>query len=338
MWRDVTRSADHRRIFRDEFDGWLPDRLCDMHVHVFNRAACGVRSYDCAGHKLAQYDLADLATDLAAVLPGRRVTALCFGLPIPARDWRAGNRYLGGRLPAGRHALRLLNPAADTPAVVEQELDAGRYLGFKPYPDFVTGRDPKRITVAAMLPGWAMEIAAARQLIVTLHIPRPGRLADPVNLAGLERLARDHRGARIVVAHIGRAHFLKCIAGNIERLLKHPNLFFDLAMLNSADVLEYAFRVIPAERILYGSDIPIALAPGKSVEINDQYSYVTPVPWELSIADTGRRIRFTSFLYEELRAVRTAMRRRRLGDRFAERIFYENGMGLIQTAQKGSQR
>ena len=84
------------------------------------------------------------------------------------------------------------------------------------------------------------------------------------------------------------------------------------------------------ESILFGTDIPIALAPGKSIEINDQYTYVTPGPWPLSISDAHGRLVFTSFLYEELRAIKKAVRRLRLADQFVEGIFYTNGIQLLE--------
>ena len=87
---------------------------------------------------------------------------------------------------------------------------------------------------------------------------------------------------------------------------------------------------MPAERILYGTDVPIALAPGKSVEINHQYTYVTPVPWDLSICDAAHRIVFTSFLYEGLRAIRRAVERAGLGPDFVRRLFHDNGAALLR--------
>jgi len=81
----------------------------------------------------------------------------------------------------------------------------------------------------------------------------------------------------------------------------------------------------------HATDIPIALAPGKSVEINNQYRYITPTPWSLSIADTGGRIRYTSFLYEELRAIRRAVERLSLGRKFVECLFHDNGMRLLKS-------
>ena len=92
---------------------------------------------------------------------------------------------------------------------------------------------------------------------------------------------------------------------------------------------EHLFLTVPSDRVLYSTDIPIALAPGKSVEINDQYTYVTPVPWELSITDAHRKLVFTSFLYEELRAIRRVIERAGLDRGFVQGFFHANGMRLL---------
>jgi hypothetical protein len=208
-------------------------------------------------------------------------------------------------------------------------MDAGRFLGLKPYPNYVRKPDVGQVEIHEMLPAWAMEIVNDRGGIVMLHIPRRGRLADPLNQRQIVELCERSPRARIVLAHIGRAYFLRNITGNLDRLKELDNLYFDLAMLNHWEVLEYLFREVDGRRILYGTDLPIALAPGKSVEINDQYTYVTPVPWELSISDDHRKLVFTSFLYEELRAIKRAVERLGLSRDWVEGLFWRNGMELL---------
>ncbi|MBM3289142.1 MAG: hypothetical protein FJY92_03235 [Candidatus Hydrogenedentes bacterium] len=100
-------------------------------------------------------------------------------------------------------------------------------------------------------------------------------------------------------------------------------------MVNHWEVMEHLFATVDSKKVLYATDIPIALAPGKSVEINDQYTYVTPVPWPLSISDDHQKLQFTGFLYEELRAIKKATDRLGLTHAFIEDLFFENGMRLL---------
>jgi hypothetical protein len=331
MWRETTKHERNLRIFEEELDGFLPRRILDFHVHVFPPGVLPEGELcSCAGHPIAQYDLRDLARDMQEVYPGRETSAVCFGMPNPAYDRTRNNDYVAEQCDRLRFfPLRLFDPIEDTPERLREDLVAGRFLGLKPYLDYVRKPDPNQVEIHEMLPAWAMEIVNDLGRIVMLHIPRKGRLADPLNQAQVVELCERYPRARIVLAHAGRAYFLKNIVGHLERLKGVPNLYFDVAMLNHWEVLEHLFREIDPLRILYGTDIPIALAPGKSVEINDQYTYVTPVPWELSISDGHGKLVFTSFLYEELRAIKKAVERLGLGRDFVERVFFENGTTLL---------
>ena len=310
-WRDAAFVERNAGIFRSEFESFLPPDVLDFHAHTWRAPVlrdAGPASI--AGHPTAKYDAGDLRRDYAVTLPGRRVKAVCFGLPQPCYDRKANNADVAAAATSDDlFALRLFDPREDTPETLSADLGAGRFRGLKPYPDYASPSSPSDATVRDMLPEWCMEIADALRLVIMLHLPRKARLADESNLSQLSDYARAFPRRSIVVAHIGRAYFLANVVGNLDRLAPLPNVYIDIAMLNNWEVLEYAFTRFPAERILFGSDAPIAFAPGKSVEINNGYTYVTPVPWELSIADTSGRVAFTSFLYEELRAVKKAVAR-----------------------------
>ncbi|HOX36848.1 MAG TPA: amidohydrolase family protein [Candidatus Brocadiia bacterium] len=334
MWRETAKHERNMRIFREELDAFLPERILDFHVHVINREAVPAeRPLDTGGHRIGKYDFDDLDQDLRDTYPGRETSAVCFGFPDIHYSMVANNRYVQTRCDRRRHfPLRLFDPSESDPAAVEKDIAEGGFLGIKPYLDYVRKSDPNSVEIAEMLPDWIMEIVARRGLIVMLHIPRRGRLADPINQDQIISLCRRWPEVKIVLAHVGRAYFLKNVVGNLDKLKSLPNLWYDLAMLNNWEVLEHLFSVVPREKILYATDIPIALAPGKSVEINDQYTYVTSVPWHLSISDDHRKLVFTSFLYEEIRAIRKAVGRLGLGDSFVESVFHDNGAKLLKEA------
>ncbi len=330
MWRETTQHQRNLKIWNEELAGFVPGNVLDFHVHVFNAATLPTdQTYSAAGHLIRKYDFDDLCKDLAETYPGRQTYAACFGSPNVEYDRTENNRYVAQGCDGKRlFALRLIDPADDPDEVRKDVIESG-FVGFKPYLNYVRKEDPNQVEINEMLPGELMSIADELGLIVMLHIPRARRLADPVNQAQIVELCRRYPGAKIVLAHIGRAYFLKNVLGNLDDLKDCVNLYVDLAMLNNWEVLEHTFSVFRPDRILYGTDAPIALAPGKSVEINDQYTYVTPVPWNLSISDDHQKLVFTSFLYEELRAIKKAVQRLALGREFVEGLFFGNGMKLL---------
>lgn len=332
MWRETAKHERNLKIWREEFEQFVPARVLDFHVHVWN-ADCvpPAADWDCAGHPLREYTFDDLRQDLIDAYPGRKGLAVCFGMPDIRYDLTINNRYVATGCDGRQFfAFRLIDPK-ENPAAVRREVEQSGFVGFKPYLDYVRKSDPNLVEIPEMLPAGIMHVADEKQLIIMLHIPRKARLADPLNQKQIVELCRAWPRAKIILAHIGRAYYLKNIVGRLDAIKDLPNLYYDLTMVNHWEVMEYLFRSVPHDRILYGTDIPIALAAGKSVEINDQYTYVTPVPWPLSISDDHRKLVFTSFLYEELRAIKRAVERLGLPRLFVEDIFYNNGMRLLKS-------
>lgn len=285
-WNTPEEKDYNERIFLEELDGFLPARIFDAHTHVGPEDGFPAdRPYSCGGVPIRSYNYQELERDLTISFPGRRCEALCFGFPDPAYPNRLINRYVGGCADFRRFfPLRLLDPRRDRVEEVIADLEDQGFLGFKPYPDFARPDDLPHAEIAEMLPEWAMAMAHERSLLVMLHIPRPGRLEDPLNRRQLAEICSRWPGARIVLAHAGRAYYLRGITGWLEGLRELPNLFFDTAMVQNWEVLAYLFRRVPIRKVLFGSDTPIALAQGKAVEINHQYTYVTPRPWSLRCA------------------------------------------------------
>ncbi|MBR2373243.1 MAG: hypothetical protein IKA87_03325, partial [Lentisphaeria bacterium] len=118
---------------------------------------------------------------------------------------------------------------------------------------------------------------------------------------------------------------------NISEFVQFPNAFFDTAMINSVDILKYTFDHFPAERVLFGTDSPIALLRGKSVEINNQYAYLMGENYAIgtSIIDTDHAVEFTTFFYEQLRAIIASA-----PEKDREKVFFDNAYKLFTGINK----
>jgi glutamate-1-semialdehyde 2,1-aminomutase len=339
-WNTPTERRYNRRILREELDGFLPAKIFDAHIHVAppNGFLPGA-PLSCGGVPITSYTYKELASDLKLVFPKRHVEALCFGVPDPKLNKERTNAYVGGGADFKRFfPLRLLDPHRDQAALVNSDIDRHGFLGFKPYPDYARPDDAPNAEIPEMLPDWAMAIAHERRLLVTLHIPRPKRLEDPLNRRQLRALCTRWPGAKIILAHIGRAYYLRGVTGLLDDLRKLPNLYFDLAMVQHWEVMAYLFRQVPISKILFATDIPIALAQGKAVEINHQYTYVTPRPWPLSLCDEKKKLKFTSFLNEELRAIQQAATAAKLSRSAIAALFYDNAKALVDEVAAGISR
>lgn len=331
----VDYSEMDRAVWERELDGFVPARIFDAHVHMFDRGCLrpGVRLPEKGiyGKFGNVFTLEQHLEWTRTLLPGREVSLAHFGYVAFDSDLEASAAYAGSvsdRLT--RFGMAMVAPR-DTAEAVRRRVVANRLVGYKPYLDFVEGKPKADITIQDMLPEPQMRVADELGLAVTLHIPRPGRLADPVNQAQMVELCRRYPRAKIIFAHIGRAYYLSNVVGMLDGIAACPNAYVDTAMVNHEGVLEYAFRNFPRERILFGSDAPVAFLRGKSVEINHQYAYLMGEDYEIgtSIYDARHTVAFTTFYYEQLRGIKLASERAKLSRAEVEGIFFANAHRLF---------
>jgi predicted TIM-barrel fold metal-dependent hydrolase len=330
----VSLTARDRALFGRLVAAGLPERIFDAHVHVFERACFppgfGWPPRECYNRFGGQHTLEQFLDATQVVLPGRTTGMLSFGTPHSHCDRAAAARYTGSSSDQRmRFGLALVAPE-DTAAELEQRLRANRLIGYKPYRSYVTGMDAEAVRIPHMLPAAQMALADALGLVVMLHIPRESRLADPDNQRDMVEICQRYPRAQIIFAHVGRAYWYRNVVGNLDGIARCPNAWLDTAMVNHTDVLHYAFTHFPRERILFGSDAPIAWLRGKSVEINDQYAYLMAEPYAIGSAlhDPASTVEFTFFYYEMLAATLEAARRAGWTAADVEGFFWGNAHGL----------
>ena len=336
MLIDYTESD--RRIYEEELRDFLPARIFDAHVHLFD-SSCLVRGgafneRHCYRKFGGVFTAEQYAAWMKELLPGQEMDFNSFGHPEEISDRDATAAYTGSVSDNRRRfGMALVSPEDPLESVIRRVAD-NRLVGYKPYPAFVRGKPAGEVTIFDMLPEPVMREADQRGWAVMLHIPRTGRIADLVNQAQMVELCRRYPAARIIFAHIGRAYYLGNVIGALDGIAACPNAYLDTAMINHEGVLEYAFRNFPRERILFGSDAPFALLRGKSVEVNNQYAYLTGEDYELgtSIYDARHAVNFTTFYYEQLRGIRLAAERAGLSRVEINGVFFENARRIFADA------
>ena len=299
-------NESDRRIYREELAPFLPRRIFDAHVHVYDK------SFFPPG--FAFEPLSVWRELMRELLPEQEVWLNCFAAPDLHLD--------RDRVPEVNRqtefAMVVVSPA-DPPETMARRIETAGAVGVKPYLNFAAdfyGKKSNDVEIRDMLTPGQLEYLNAKGLAITLHIPRSGRFADPVNQRQMVEICEKYPNIKIIFAHIGRAYFLRNIReSNIGELARFSNAFFDTAMVNSAEILRYAADHFPVDRILFGTDNPIALLRGKSVEINNQYAYLMGENYKIgtAIIDTDGVVRFSTFFYEQLRAMIAAFPGNALG-------------------------
>ncbi len=332
---NVDYNKNDKEIYEKEFRNWLPEKIFDAHIHLFDES-CLLPEYvlpekSCYRKFGGTFTLEKFFKYTTEMLPEQEIFLNSFGHPDLKADREAAVLYTGKISDNKKQFGMTLVSPHDNIKDVKRRIEVNNLAGYKPYLNFVDWKDTGDITINDMLPREQMEYADEKGLIITLHIPRPGRLADPVNQKQMIEICRNYPNTKIIFAHIGRAYYLENIIGHLDDIAKLPNAFVDTAMVNHEGILEYTFNKFPRERILFGSDAPIALLRGKSVEINNQYAYLMAEDYRIGTAiyDSENKVQFTSFYYEQLRGIKLAATRAKLSQTEIENVLFNNAYNLF---------
>ena len=316
-------------IYREELAPYLPEKIHDCHAHVWKRSDFPA-DFEISPQSYMNRFGGEFTPDMfravmKELLPEQKFTFTGFGCPNKYTD----RSQVPGPLADGDFSEVLLSPE-DPAEVIQERVERTHSIGVKPYLNYAADfckKSASDVEIKDMITPSQLEYLNKAKLAVTLHIPRPDRFSDPVNRTQMLALCEKYPNVKFIFAHIGRAYFMRnIIDSNIEEFSKYPNAFFDTAMVNSTDIMKYAFDHFPIERILFGTDTPIALLRGKSIEINNQYAYLMGENYAIgtSIIDTSGVVEFTTFFYEQLRAIINAAPKNDL-----EKLLFTNAYKLF---------
>lgn len=192
---DVT-SYD-RKVYEGELRDFLPEKIFDVHTHVWLDALTEKKPAQPGEVKrvvtwpslVAKEDsIEDLQETYRLMFPGKEVKALMFTSKVT----EANNQYVAEcSRRSGFPALYYSHPEQSADEV-EQKIREGGFLGLKSYlalsPKYIP---EKEIRIFDFFPKHQLSRMNELGAIVMLHIPRDGRLKDPVNLAQIMEIKKE---------------------------------------------------------------------------------------------------------------------------------------------------
>jgi len=340
----VRNSNDRERyetvdlpFYKDEIAPILPPKVLDFHTHTWTSDHRKLDPYE-SGAPGAKYVVTDkeygverLRADLAMMFPDRPAGAVCFGNPTPAADLVKTNSYLAeaGRS-EGLFPLMIAGRDFVPRPELERAIRQGGFFGYKVFLNWY-GNDYGSVKISDMIGPAEMSLADELSLIVLLHVPRSGRLADPVVQEGVRGLSKDYPNARIVLAHCGRCYLpdeMKAAVGAVADL---DNVYLDTAMVMDPVVLRIALDGVGPSRLLFASDLPVAAMRGRRVYVMDHWVDIVLEGYpasEYRVASDG--IHATFMMYEIVLAIRRAAEMVGLSAAETSAIFWDNGISLLR--------
>lgn len=342
-------TQNDRRIWAEELNDFLPQKILDVHTHVWldslrekKPRSPGQEQRTVTWPDLVALDnsIEDLQETYRLLFPGKEVEALMFTGDGPTD---ANNAYVAeASRKTGWPALYYSHPEQSADEI-EGLIREGGFLGLKSFLDLAPAYLPEReIRIFDFFPKHQLRRLDEMGGIMMLHIPRPGRLKDPVNLQQILEIKAEFPNIRLVVAHIGRAYVSEDVGNAFEVLSAAPDLMFDFCANSCEYAMTELIRNVGPKHVMFGTDMPILRMRTRRIEENGTYINLVPPGLygdprqdphlrEVSVKE-GEKITF--FAYEELLAFRRACTTLHMTKQDVEDMMYTNAAELIAGARK----
>lgn len=251
----INSFSDHdQQIWDEELQDFVPDRVFDAHIHMFNpeHLAATARNEDSWGYT----DFATLQQWATRLYPGRETHFLSLGSPMPGIDVRQHNQWSIAEIQKDPQSRlnRLVTPACRLEDI-ERDVRERGVIGLKPYRFFSVTGDIAQCRIHEFLPYEQLELANDLGLWVTMHLSRYHGCADEFNLSDLREFT-GHRYPNVkwILAHCGRSFTYWPIRKAIDELRDMPNIWYDVSAVTDVRPMITLFTRENRRRILYGSD------------------------------------------------------------------------------------
>jgi predicted TIM-barrel fold metal-dependent hydrolase len=325
------------KIFMEEFNDFLPDNIYDFHVHMWKKEFIKEEISKERERQITFFDpdiisgfkIEDFKKITKKIFPGKKCNGLFFGLPMKEINISENNSYIA-EINKDNNSYGLFVPEPDLKEIPEDFFD-NRFIGFKPYPDLArSSKINDDISIFDFISDAVLEFCHEYGLILLIHLPRERRLNDERNIEEIKAIGKRYPKIKIILAHAGRSYCYYDIKNSIKYLKGLKNLYVDTSMINEFSVNQVLMKELGPEKILFGSDLSLAVLKGKNIDINNKHYFITSEPrtWSLSSSQIALDD-FTLFIYEMIRALRIASKNLKLGNRDIDNIFYSNANRLI---------
>ncbi|HHX54444.1 MAG TPA: amidohydrolase family protein [Clostridiales bacterium] len=344
---------------REEYESikeLLPPKMIDIHCHVWRNSDIDKSGDENKGPRrtvtwpdlvAAENPIEDLFETYRLMFPGIEVTPLIFGTTggssSAPESMKPQNRYIAKvSKEHGIPALYYSHPRQSAEEL-EVAIKIGNFRGIKSYLDLSPAYLPeKEIRIYDFFPPEQLEVIDRMGGIVMLHIPRPCRLRDPVNIAQIIEIKQRWKKLRLIIAHIGRAYCVSDVGDALERLCACPDcddLLFDFCANTNAEVMRQLLDAVGPKRVLWGTDLPITRMRMRRIEENGTYiNLVPPGMYPSEVPDPHLREvceeeaeKITFFMYEEIKAMKQALENsKNASPEDACDIFYGNAARLLE--------
>ncbi len=314
-----------REIWEEELADFVPDTLYDAHTHIFEKPAA-----KCHPAKWPRSTWELLEQVDGVFFPGRKVHRIMFGDPFVDESVDAGNARTAVAVAHDPDSigLSLVRPALK-PEELAQQFKKHGLVGVKPYRIHAVTGDATECRITDFLPEAQLEVVNQFGYVVMLHMSKRRAIADPQNLADLERLTKAYPRVKWILAHCARSYYDRPLLKAADRLRNIPNLWYEISSVCDTDAMDVLLDIAGVDRVMYGSDdLSVGVERGKYLTFGHAWCYLNETNQRFDLSHCDGRMTFTR--YESLRAFRRACRRHGYSRGDVAKLFCDNARKLVE--------
>ena len=320
---------EDREFFERELESFVPDRVYDMHAHLW-------RARDWQGREPAMVKVAPEEISLDAyrahmgwILPEREVHGLHFAFPAifpndpaPCNEW-VSRQIKKDPLARGQFYVR----PTDDMEWVRAEVRRLGLRGLKPFAGFANGPDKNHAEIPDFFPEWMARVAHEEGWSVTLHMMRPRSLADPSNQRWVRSYCEKYPNMTLILDHCARGFNAYHALDGLRRVQGLPNLYADTSLVCSPLAIMACVRYLGVKHCLFASDFYCSHMRAVNLPVADSFLWLEEGSPEWD--NVLYREKPVLQGLENLRAIKAACEMMDLSDTEIEAIFWTNAQRVL---------
>jgi len=320
---------EDRALFERELSSFLPDRIYDMHAHLWRRNDWQGRPPPAVQAAPPQITLEVYRECMAWILPDREIYGLHFAFPagspndpVPCNAW-VSQQVAKDPLARCQFYVR----PTDDPDWVAEEMQRLGLRGLKPFSCFAPRPDKENAEIPEYLPARLVEMADRHHWSITLHMVRARSLADPSNQHWIGHYCDRYPRMTLILDHCARGFNPYHAVEGLPKLQGLPNLYVDTSVATSPLAVLACIEILGVRQVLYGSDFYCSHLRGTNLPVGDSFLWLyedAPIWSEVLYGEKPVLLGL-----ENLRAIRAACQMLRLSDRQVEAIFWGNAVRVL---------
>lgn len=331
------RTEYDKKVYDEQLRDFLPETFIDIHTHIWKKEFDGQdHTKGCVSWtKLVAEDCTaeDLFQTNRDMFPGKKVIPVLMGQPMS--NVYQTNEYTAQCKEKYNLPAFFCTDYTMTGDYLEEQVKKGGFIGLKPYlnnsPQYIPSNE---LRIYDFLTPEHLEAANKNGWIVMLHIARPGRLRDEVNIAQLMEIEEKYPHIKLIVAHVGRAYSREDLGTAFDVLKNTKNMMFDFTANTLSLAMEQCINAVGTKRLMFGSDLPITKMRMYRITENGFYYNVVPrglygdVSGDPHMRETDEKD-VTNFMYEELLAFKNCAQTLGLSKTDVEDVLCNNAAKLF---------